>query len=262
MKKKFSYEEPKNSLNNRIKAHLSFSNFNLHDWIKKNQNILSGDNILDMGCGNGNFLELFLKMNNKKGEIYAVDKSKDLISEARNKYKNENITFEVSDFDNIEIKNKTFNWIFFIYSIYYTENSDDLIKKIKSYLSKNAKLVIIGPGSGNAIEIDRLNRKVTGLEPKEEYRTRQKRIEDEFKPILEKYFGNNNINLEIINNEMKFPTREDFADYYWSTLLWRDSLERLENYDLDGLKYLTLEEISKLDSLIIKKQICSLTGIN
>ena len=61
---------------------------------------------------------------------------------------------------------------------------------------------------------------------------------------------------------MKFPTREDFADYYWSTLLWRDSLERLENYDLDGLKYLTLEEISKLDSLIIKKQICSLTGIN
>ena len=41
MEKKFSYDEPKNSLNNRINAHLSFSNFNLHEWVKTNQNILS-----------------------------------------------------------------------------------------------------------------------------------------------------------------------------------------------------------------------------
>ena len=53
-----------------------------------------------MGCGNGNFLELFLKMTNKKSEIYAVDKSKDLILEASEKFKNENITFEVND-DNL-----------------------------------------------------------------------------------------------------------------------------------------------------------------
>ena len=262
MEKKFSYDEPKNSLNNRIKAHLSFSNFNLHEWVKTNQNILSGDKILDMGCGNGNFLELFLKMTNKKSEIYAVDKNKDLILEASEKFKNENITFEVNDFDNVEIENKKFDWIFFIYSIYYTENSDKLIKKIKSYLNKKGKLVIIGPGSGNAMEIDRLNRKVTSLEPKEEYRVRQKRIEDEFKPVLEKYFDKKHTNLEIINNEMKFPTKEDLADYYWSTLLWRDSLERLENYDLQALKESTLNEISKLDNLIIKKQICCLSGIN
>jgi len=146
MEKKFSYDEPKNSLNNRINAHLSFSNFNLHEWVKTNQNILSGDKILDMGCGNGNFLELFLKMTNKKSEIYAVDKSKDLILEASEKFKNENITFEVNDFDNVEIEDKKFDWIFFIYSIYYTENSDKLIKKIQSYLNKKGKLVIIGPG--------------------------------------------------------------------------------------------------------------------
>ena len=60
----------------------------------------------------------------------------------------------------------------------------------------------------------------------------------------------------------KFPTKEDLADYYWSTLLWRDSLERLENYDLQALKESTLNEISKLDNLIIKKQICCLSGIN
>jgi len=99
------------------------------------------------------------------------------------------------------------------------------------------------------------------LEPKEEYRVRQKRIEDEFKPVLEKYFDKKHTILEIINNEMKFPTKEDLADY-WSTLLWRDSLERLENYDLQALKESTLNEISKLDNLIIKKQICCLSGIN
>ena len=79
MKKNFSYVEPKNSLDNRIRAHLSVSNFSLHEWIEKNLNISSGDTILDMGCGNGNFLDLFLKMTNKKCEIYAVDKNEDLI---------------------------------------------------------------------------------------------------------------------------------------------------------------------------------------
>ena len=76
MEKKFNYDEPKNSLNNRINAHLSFSNFNLHEWVKTNQNILSGDKILDMGCGNGNFLELFLKMTNKKVKFMQLIKVK------------------------------------------------------------------------------------------------------------------------------------------------------------------------------------------
>ncbi len=262
MKKNFSYDEPKNSLDNRIRAHLSFSNFSLHEWIEKNLNISSGDKILDMGCGNGNFLNLFLKMTNKKGEIYAVDKNEDLISEAKNQYRKENIIFEVNDFDKVNIENKKFDWIFFVYSIYYTENSINLIKKVKSYLNNNGNLIIIGPGSGNAIEIDKINKKVTGLEPKEEYRIRQKRIEEEFKPILDNYFDKKNVSLKIINNEMKFPTKEDLADYYWSTLLWRDSLERLEGYDLKNLKDITLNEISKLDNLIIKKQICCLAVTN
>ena len=46
-----------------------------------------------------------------------------------------NIIFEVNDFDKVNIENKKFDWIFFVYSMYYTENSINLIKKVKfSYL--------------------------------------------------------------------------------------------------------------------------------
>ena len=258
MKKNFSYVEPKNSLDNRIRAHLSFSNFSLHEWIEKNLNISSGDKILDMGCGNGNFLDLFLKMTNKKCEIYAVDKNEDLILEAKSQYRNENIIFEVNDFDKVNIENKQFDWIFFIYSIYYSQKPQELISKMHSYLNGGGHLVIIGPGKSNAIELDNLNHKITGLDPKPEYRERQKRIEDEFYKLSKEIFGKSNCELNILNNRLTFPNEIDYANYYWSTLLWRDSLERLESFDEKKLKEKSLIEIKNLNNFIINKQVSTL----
>ena len=55
---------------------------------------------------------------------------------------------------------------FFVYSIYYSQKPKELIEKMYSYLKNNGKLVIIGPAKSNAIELDNLNKKITGLEPK------------------------------------------------------------------------------------------------
>ena len=211
-----------------------------------------------MGCGNGNFLDLFLKMTNKKCEIYAVDKNEDLILEAKSQYRNENIIFEVNDFDKVNIENKQFNWIFFIYSIYYSQKPQELISKMHSYLNEGGHLVIIGPGKSNAIELDNLNHKITGLDPKPEYRERQKRIEDEFYKLSKEIFGKSNSELNILNNRLTFPNEIDYANYYWSTLLWRDSLERLESFDEKKLKEKSLIEIKNLNNFIINKQVSTL----
>ena len=72
--KKYSYTEKKTALANRITSHKKFSNFDLHFWIKKNIKIKNGDRILDIGCGDGNFIKLFHQMNHG-GEIIGVDKN-------------------------------------------------------------------------------------------------------------------------------------------------------------------------------------------
>ena len=76
---------------------------------------------------------------------------------------------------------------FFIYSIYYTENSSKLILKVLNYLNEKGKLIIVGPGANNAKQIDKLNFLVTKKQTKSRFR--QQRIEKEFYPLLKKHFS-------------------------------------------------------------------------
>ncbi len=251
----YSYKEYNSALNNRIGIHKKYSNFSLHNWIKKNCNIQNNQSILDMGCGNGNFVEFFLS-NNQNIKIVGLDNNLDLLNEIKKKFNTVKLIH--SDFDEVKIENQKFDWIFFIYSIYYSQKPKELIEKMYSYLKNNGKLVIIGPAKSNAIELDNLNKKITGLEPKPEYRERQKRIEEEFYELSKEIFGKSNCDLNILNNKLNFPNEIEYAEYYWSTLLWRDSLERLEKPDQDKLKNQSLTEIKKLENLIIHKQVSTL----
>tara|TARA_Y100000996_G_scaffold307438_1_gene244190 strand:+ start:221 stop:1006 length:786 start_codon:yes stop_codon:yes gene_type:complete len=251
----YTYKEYNSALSSRIGVHKKYSNFSLHDWIKKNCNIQNNQSILDIGCGNGNFIEFFL-LNNENLEIVGVDNNLDLLNEIKKKFNN--IKLIHSDFDEVEIENPKFDWVFFIYSIYYSQKSKELIKKMYSYLKDNGQLVIIGPGKSNAIELDKLNKKITGLDPKPEYRERQKRIEEEFYELSKKIFGKSNCDLNILNNKLSFPNEIEYAEYYWSTLLWRDSLERLDNPEKKKLKEQSLIEIKKLNNFVINKQVSTL----
>ena len=257
VKKNFSYKEYNSALNNRIDVHKKFSNFNLHNWIEKNIKIEPDQYILDMGCGNGNFINYFFSKNLNLN-ITGVDSNKDLLNEIKNLTNYKNLNLIHSDFDEVEIKNQKFDWILFIYSIYYSQKPIELIHKMHSYLKDNGQLVIIGPGKSNAIELDKLNKKITGLDPKPEYRVRQQRIEDEFYDICTKVFGNLNCDLNILNNKLSFPDETEFANYYWSTLLWRDSIERLNQPNEDSLKEQTLSEIKKSNNFEINKQVSTL----
>jgi len=256
-KKNFSYKEYNTALNSRIGVHKKYSNFNLHDWIGKNFKIKFDQFILDMGCGNGNFINYFFSKNlNLK--ITGVDSNKDLLDDINNPSNGNKLNLIHSDFDEVEIKNQKFDWIFFIYSIYYSQKPEELIQKMYSYLKDNAQLVIIGPGKSNAIELDKLNKKITGLDPKPEYRERQKRIEDEFYDISRKIFGETNCKLNILNNKLSFPNEIEYANYYWSTLLWRDSIERLQQPSEEELKKQSLIEIKKQNNFVINKQVSTL----
>ena len=263
MKNKYKYDEPINSLDNRISAHANFSDFNLHNWISSKFDIKSGDNIFDIGCGNGNFTELFFNKTMGNGVIYGVDKNKDLIADANSKYSSlsKNIYFQADDYDLVDI-NMSFDWIFSIYSLYYTSDSQSLVYKLQNLLHHNGSFVVIGPASANALDLDNFHFKVTGVEPNTEHRLRIKRIENEFYPLFQSMFGDDNVELEIIDTKMSFPTILDYAKYYWSTLLWRESVEKLDIDETKVLKDRTLSLLSKHEEFKIEKQMSCLIGRN
>jgi len=261
---KLAYHEPHSSLNNRIKAHTKFSNFDLHQWIDSRFDIKEGDSIFDVGCGNGNYISMFLKKIKESGFIRAVDKNKDLVNEAISKYGslNSNVIFDVGDYDSISSLNQSFDWIFSIYSLYYTSNSEQLINKLKEILSSNGKLIVIGPASLNGADLDDLNYKVTGVLPNIEHKVRTERIESEFFPLFKTVFGEDNTKLELVDSAMTFPNIDEFSTYYWSTLLWRDSISNLDADKEIELKRKTLKILSSYDKYVIRKQMSCLVATN
>ena len=260
---KLAYQEPQESLNNRISAHSRFSNFDLHRWISSKFDIKQGDSIFDVGCGNGNFIELFLDNVKEDGSIYAIDKNEDLINEAIAKYgKYDNVNFDVGDYDSIKDVDKTFDWIFSVYSLYYTSDSNALIEKLKKLLTPGGKLIVIGPASNNASDLGELNFKITDAVFPIEHKERTERVESEFFPLFQEIFGKDNTKLELVDSIMTFPSIDDFTTYYWSTLLWRESVANFSPDKVKSLQSKAIEILSSYDSYTINKQMSCLVGVN
>ncbi len=261
---KFSYEEKKDALSSRISAHLQFSDFNLHNWIKQNFDIASGSKILDLGCGNGNFTNLFWDFVQPQGAIIGLDKNASVIEEAKEQKKNlpqDKVKFFVHDFDKpFPDFGMSFNWIFSIFSLYYTEDSNKLLEKTKSLLAKNGTFVVIGPGPKNVRDLTDFSQKLTGQAPNNEHFQRIERICNEFYPQFKDLFGKTNVTYQEIDSVMTFPDAESFGQYYWSTLLWRESIQSFSKEKVEALKQETLKQVSRQNPIVIKKQISCLVG--
>ena len=59
---------------------------------------------------------------------------------------------------------------------------------------------------------------------------------------------------------MSFPTAEEYATYYWSTLLWRESSAGRTNQEISILKDKTLDVIKEMPNFVLNKQMSCLVG--
>ena len=197
------------------------------------------------------------------GKLHGIDINEDLIKIAKKKYQSvsTNISLDVADYDDFNPLGKMYDWIFSIYSIYYTQDPEDLIHNLFKSMSSGAKFVITGPSSQNALELDEINLAVTGKKRNKEDIRRMHRIEEDFLLVFKKIFSEDKTSLEFINTKMSFPTSEEFAIYYWSTLLWRESITGLTNKEISALKSKTVEVIEQMPDSVLNKQMSCLVGM-
>jgi SAM-dependent methyltransferase len=107
-----------------------------------NKYLKSSSNILDLGCGTGNYSNLMTKLGL---QVVGVDKSEHMLSIARNKYKkNRKINFFNSSIQNLNLK-KEFDIVSALFHILSYQTTSKDIRKFflnsRNHLKKNGLLV-------------------------------------------------------------------------------------------------------------------------
>lgn len=101
------------------------------------------ERILDLGCGSG---QLTFKINEMARETIGIDKSAEMISDAKSKFPN--IEFQVADASNFNFKKK-FDSIFSNATLHWVKNYKNAIKCMYENLNLDGKIVVEFGGKGN-----------------------------------------------------------------------------------------------------------------
>lgn len=209
------YIESANDLENRIRAHKQFSRTSLEKVLKAClDRVPEKSKILDLGCGSGNFYELFAS---KAQSYVGVDISKELLREFSSKRKPSAILIESSMDDLPLFQFGSFDAIFSIYSIYYSMRPGALIENLHSALSDGGYLFVVGPSNAaHATEINGFcNTIIKGRNSVIEKNARMDNFHSKIVPEIFRRFAT--AKSEEIDGSLYFPSPEEWAKYASST---------------------------------------------
>jgi ubiquinone/menaquinone biosynthesis C-methylase UbiE len=230
-----SYQESRDRLANRIRAHKLFGNIDIADWIGAFLARRPRRNIFDLGCGDGNHLELYLRNAGTNGTVTGLDRDASLIARARERHPDaENLSLQVGSMDErLPFGDDVFDLCMANFSIYNAHDARFTLRELRRVLEPEGELVLIGPTPNNVRELYEFNQKVTGRLVDEKTHRRTERIVKEFLPLALELFGR--LQAEVISSVLTFPNRDEFIRYFCSTLLYEEIAER-EGLSAEELK--------------------------
>ena len=120
------------------------------DFLKKIKIETNNKNILDFGCGTGNFAEKVANFNPKK--IVAVDISEEAIKKAKDKSKItlEKIEYRVENCENLKLNSNCFDLAYGSGILHHLDLYKSL-SELKRVLKKDGKIIFIEPMATNPI---------------------------------------------------------------------------------------------------------------
>ena len=105
------------------------------------------DNIIDMGCGTGEFTKKIRGLSFKK--VQGFDISKKCIQLAKKQYKN--IIFKVGDIENMELKKNSADVLIYCGILHHFTNLKKVVKEANRILKKNGKIFVFEPNALNPV---------------------------------------------------------------------------------------------------------------
>lgn len=113
--------------------------------ILKELNILAGQIIIDVGCGNGYMTKEFSRLVNGTGKVFALDQSKESIEALERETKGTNIIPIEADITKNEINDSSIDLIYLstVFHIFSDEQRRKFQSEVKRLLKPNGKLAIV-----------------------------------------------------------------------------------------------------------------------
>lgn len=226
------YSENVHDLTTRIQAHKIFSRTTLESVIEKTIDFLPMEGtVLDLGCGTGNFYNLFSRNHRR---YVGIDIAHDLLDAFAKKETGDKLLIE-SSMDNLpNFWENSFDAVYSIYSIYYTEDPTRLIEKIATMIRPGGRFVMIGPSQqDHAPEINRFCDHLQGEEASgnnfDGKKTRIPLFHDVIIPTTKEIFSH--VETSEIDTSLDFPTSSDWAKYVSATPQVKES----SNSSVDNL---------------------------
>jgi ubiquinone/menaquinone biosynthesis C-methylase UbiE len=222
-----SYREKHDRLANRIRAHKLFANFDIEDWIDRFLQQHPRTHILDLGCGDGNHLGLYLRRITPGGSVAGVDRDPGLIERARQRYAgSQDLDLRVGSMDEaLPFGDGSFDTCFSNFAIYNARDVAFTLSQLCRVMTDGAQLVMIGPTANNARELYEYNQRLTGVAIDEITLVRTDRLRREILPVAREIFGD--VSVEVVNSELRFPNSDEFLRYFRSTMLFEEGAERM-----------------------------------
>lgn len=215
MKKTVIYNELLTDLEERIRAHKLYSKNSLEDVVDAAmRTVKPRSTVLDIGCGSGNFYPC---LSQKECFYVGVDISQDLLNSFRKSY-SESIVLINSNMDSLpKFLNSSFNAIFSIYSVYYSEKPAELVKYLSNVLADKGILFIGGPSqSSHAKEIDKFCLDI--LQYSNNDINKNHRINNFHQEIIPKILMQfPDAKIDEIDASLYFPNSSEWARYVVST---------------------------------------------
>lgn len=104
-------------------------------------NLKGNERILDVGCGNGDFL-IYLRDKGHKGELRGIDPSSGMISEAEKIGKSKEIKFELGNVEDLRFNDNYFDVIICKHVLYHFNSIEKGISEIDRVLKSKGYLII------------------------------------------------------------------------------------------------------------------------
>lgn len=220
-----SYIEKNEKLRTRIRAHKLYANLDIEDWIVEFIRRKPRHSIFDLGCGNGNHLEMYLQHVQPGGSVAGLDREPALIEEARLRYEPaSNLILKVGNMDEpLPFATARFDLCLSNFAIYNARDPRATLLELKRVLQPSGEVVLIGPTINNAKEIYDFNERLTGQRIDPITLVRTDRLRREILPIAREVFGS--VTEEVINSYLTFADKEEFLKYYRATMLFEEAAE-------------------------------------
>jgi ubiquinone/menaquinone biosynthesis C-methylase UbiE len=249
-----SYREQRDKLADRIRAHKLFANFDVADWIDAFLGRRPRRHVLDLGCGDGNHVPLYLQHVGPEGSVTGLDREARLLEQARAAHPGAaNLKLVQGSMDDpLPFPDGAFDLAFSNFAIYNARDPLVTLRELRRVLEPGGELVLIGPTRRNAFELYEYNARLTGTAIDEVTLVRTDRLRSEIEPLARQVFGE--VREDVLNSQLTFPTPAEFLRYFTATMLYEQVAEKM------GCSEAAMLEALAGSPLVVSKEMLALVA--